>query len=544
MRIASAFLISLLALAPAASAVRPEFWRLQTTADLLAGESEGVAITSAGQLLAGPSVTKIAGFNEPFVLSQTTDGAGARFVGTGNEGRVYRLRGGEATQVFKAAEPEIYALAFSRGSLFVGTSPHGRIYRVDPSSGRSSVFFDPEEAYIWAIVPLSDGSLAAGTGVDGRVWKITPDGKGSVLFDAPETHIRSLAASGTRILAGGAGEGRIYELGTSPGGRALFDSDFSEITAIWIDPSGTGWAAGVSSTLPSAAPPKPEGQKQPQQPAQQPPKPEGGEQQPAPSASPGQPSVDVSVSFDQPGAIAGGGSAELYRVDRDGFVTTARKFEREMVYALAAGEREGSILIGTGPLGRIYRWSDGELALAASVPEKQVVSLDTTSDGVVATTTNSGAVYRLGKTGEGKLEYRSQVKDTERFSTFGEFLIEGRGLTGVRSSFRSGNTATPDETWSEWSGSTGPSGRVAAPGARYLQWRLTADRAPAAFEVVSMTAAYSNRNVAPVIDSLSVNDPGVIFVSGSYPSSPQVLEATNPDEHGIFSGLDAPRERN
>jgi hypothetical protein len=136
------------------------------------------------------------------------------------------------------------------------------------------------------------------------------------------------------------------------------------------------------------------------------------------------------------------------------------------------------------------------------------------------------------------------VKDTGRFSTFGEFLVEGRGLSGVRSSFRSGNTATPDETWSDWSGSTGPAGRIAAPGARYLQWRLTADRAPAAFEVVAMTAAYSNRNVAPVIESLSVIDPGVIFVSGSYPSSPQVLEATNPDEHGIFSSLDAPRERN
>ncbi len=543
MRIAFAFLTGLLTLAPAASAVRPEFWRLQTAADFLAGESEGVAVTSTGQLLAGPSVTKLASFTEPFVLAQASDRSGNRFVGTGNDGRVYRISDGETKPLFKAAEPEVYALAFSRGSLFVGTSPYGKIYRVDPATGSSSVFFDPQEAYIWAIVPLADGSLVAGTGVEGRVWKISADGQGAVLFDAPETHIRALAASGARILAGGAGEGRIYELGTSPGGRALFDSDFTEITTVWVDPSGIGWAAGVSSTLPASAPPKPEPQAQPPQSAQQQQQAQPG-REPAPTGAAAQPAVDVSVSFDQPSASSGGGSAELYRIDRDGFVTSVRKFEREMVYALAGGG-DGAVLIGAGPLGRIYRWNDGDLALVASLPEKQVVSLEAAPEGVVATTTNSGGVYRLGKAGEGTIEYRSQVKDAGRFSSFGEYLLEGRGLGGVRSSFRSGNTATPDETWSDWSATTtGPAGRIAAPPARYLQWRLTADRAGSDFAILSMTAGYSNRNVAPAIDALTVADPGVIFVSGSYPSSPQVLEATNPDEHGIFSSLDAPRDRN
>lgn len=538
MRVFFALSISLLALAPDAFAVRPEFWRLQSPGDLLAGEAEGTAITSTGQLLAGLSVSKIASFPEPFVLSQVSDGAGNRFVGTGNEGRVYRIVGGEAKALFKAAEPEVYALAFSRGALYVGTSPYGKIYRVDPATGTATTFFDPQEAYIWAIVALADGSLAAGTGIDGRVWKISPDGKGSVLFDAPETHIRSLARSASRILAGGAGEGRIYELGSS-GGRALFDSDFTEITSIWIDPSGTGWAAGVSSTLPSSAPPKPEPQPQPAQAPAQP-----GQQQPAPSAGAPQPTADVSVSFDQPAGSIGGGSAELYRIDGDGFVSSVRKFDREMVYALAAGDREGSLMIGTGPLGRIYRWSAGEIALVASLPEKQVVSIDAARESVLVTTTNSGAVYRLGNPGEGKIEYRSQVKDTGRFSTFGEFALEGRGLSGLRSSFRSGNTATPDETWSDWSSSSGPAGRIGAPAARYLQWRLSADKASSAFMINSMTAGYSNRNVAPAIDALSVNDPGVVFVSGSFPSAPQVLEATNPDEYGIFSSLDAPRDRN
>ncbi|HEU5162318.1 MAG TPA: hypothetical protein VFV54_04145 [Thermoanaerobaculia bacterium] len=542
MRIAFALLAALMVLPPSASAVRPEFWRLQSAGDFLGGESEGIAINSTGQLLAGPAVSKIASFPEPFVLSQASDGAGNRFVGTGNEGRVYRVTNAEAKPLFKAAEPEVYALALNRGALYVGTSPFGKIYKVDLSTGSSTTFFDPQEAYIWALVPLADGSLVAGTGVEGRVWKIAPDGKGVVLFDAPETHVRSLAASGTRILAGGAGEGRIYELGSTEGGRALFDSDFTEITAIWIDSSGIGWAAGVSSVLPTSAPPKPEppppgqpAQGQPQQPAQQPSQP----------ASEPRPAVDVSVSFEQPsGPAMSGGSSELYRIDRDGFVTAVRKFDREMIYAIAPGDGEGSLLLGTGPLGRIYRWSGGEVALAASLPEKQVVSIDAGRDGVVATTTNSGAAYRLGRPGEGKVEYRSPVKDTGRFSTFGEYLIEGRGLEGLRSSFRSGNTATPDETWSAWSTSTGPAGRIGAPPARYLQWRISADRASSELTINSLTAGYANRNVAPSIDTLAVNDPGVVFINASYPSAPQVIDATNPDEYGIFSSLDAPRERN
>jgi hypothetical protein len=541
MRIVFVLLLALAILAPSALAVRPEFWRLQSAADLLAGESEGVAVSSTGQLLAGPAVSKIATFPEPFVLSQVADGSGARYVGTGNEGRVYRIRGTEATAIFQAAEPEVYALASSRGALFVGTSPHGKIYRVDPSTGTATTFFDPQEAYIWALVALPDGSLVAGTGVEGRIWKITPNGEGTVLFDAPETHIRALAASGGRILAGGAGEGRIYEIGATEGGRALFDSDFTEITSIWIDPSGVGWAAGVSSTLPTAAPPKPE-PAQRQQPAQG--QPQQPAQQPAPASAEPQPAVDVTVSFDQPSTgSASGGSSELYRIERDGFVSGVRKFEREIIYALAPAERAGSLLIGTGPLGRIYRWSAGDVALVASLPEKQVVSIDAGGEGVVVTTTNSGAVYRLGRPGEGKLEYRSSVKDTGRFSTFGEYLIDGHGLAGIRSSFRSGNTSTPDQTWSGWSGSGGPAGRIEAPPARYLQWRLSADRAGSDLLINSLTAGYANRNVAPSIDSLTVHDPGVVFVSGSFPSSPQVLEATNPDEYGIFSSLDAPRDR-
>lgn len=109
--------------------------------------------------------------------------------------------------------------------------------------------------------------------------------------------------------------------------------------------------------------------------------------------------------------------------------------------------------------------------------------------------------------------------------------------------FRSGNTATPDETWSEWSATRGPAGTVGAPPARYLQWRLTFDAVSAGLAIDSLSASYVNRNLAPTIESVTIHDPAVVFVTGGFPTSPQVLEATNPDEYGIFNSLDTPRER-
>jgi hypothetical protein len=61
--------------------------------------------------------------------------------------------------------------------------------------------------------------------------------------------------------------------------------------------------------------------------------------------------------------------------------------------------------------------------------------------------------------------------------------------------------------------------------------------------VDGVTVAYVNRNVAPEIEGLGVQEPAVVFITSAYPSAPQVVEATNPDEYGIFSSLDSPRDR-
>lgn len=534
-------LVSLLA-SPGLS-VQPQFWKLSTPEEFLAGDIEGMAVTSSGELRPGPSLDKLAGFTEPFVLSQATDGSGTRFFGTGNEGKIYQLKGGERNLLYTAPEPEVYALAFTNGALFVGSSPFGKVYRVNPADGKATEFFDPKQAYIWSIAPLADGSLAVATGVEGKLFRVTPDGKGIAWFDAPESHLRALALTRNgKLLAGGSGEGRIYEVDEKGAGRALYDSQLTEISTIYFDASrNVAWAAAVANVPPSAPPPKPEPAKQ--TPASTTTTTTSGEQQKAqPSAS-----IDVSFSFDEPSAAGGpgGGSAELYRIDSDGYVEMVRKFEREMIYSITGGSN-GSIFLSTGPLGRVYELRGNEIALVATVPEKQVVSFSNDGTSTLITTTNSGAVYRLSREVGKSAEYRSPIKDTGRFSTFGQFRVEGSNLPrdGVTVSFRSGNTSAPDDTWSTWQDVNGLSGRIAAPQARYLQWRIQLKNPPTESAMDAVTLAFMNRNAPPIIESVMVNDPGVVFITGSYPASPQVVEATNPDEYGIFTGLDNPREKN
>lgn len=539
-----ALLLSMILLFPVhAGAVEPEAWTLTSTEELLAGETEGFAITAIGELVPGPAVEKLATFEDPFVLSQIAGDDGTLYFGTGNDGKIYRLRDGELEVLLDTEDQQVHALAIAGRTLYAGSSPNGKIYRIDLSNGSSEVWAEIDEAYIWDIEVLSGSTLAVATGLEGKLLRVNGRNDVEVLFDAPEMHLRSIAVlPGNSLIVGGSGEGRIYQIGADGDVRALFDSPLTEISALYHDASTSStWAAAGQSVLPTAQP-QPQNQQQQQS--------SGSQQSEGSSAEAGgEPSVSVSFSFDD-GSSQGvfptqpTGSSELYRISPDGYVETVWKLEREIIYSIDRSSNGDGVVVSTGANGRIYRVSDGQVDLLAELPEKQVVSYRAQNGGAIATTTNSGAVYELDYQTTAPASYESTVKDTRRLSRFGGYRVEGRNVPdGVRTAWRSGNTGTPDETWSDWQGSQGTTGQITAPPARYLQWKLELAKPVPGMVIDQVVSVFVNRNVAPKIESLSVGDPAVVFLSAGYPSTPGVVEATNPDQYGIFTSIDSPTQQ-
>jgi hypothetical protein len=98
---------------------------------------------------------------------------------------------------------------------------------------------------------------------------------------------------------------------------------------------------------------------------------------------------------------------------------------------------------------------------------------------------------------------------------FGRVLWRGeaRGAR-VTLSTRSGNTETPDTTWSAWEGGATPAEgrRIASPPARYLQWRMELSSGEPRIE--SVEAAWREQNLPPRIEDLVVAPQGLGFREG------------------------------
>jgi hypothetical protein len=257
------------------------------------------------------------------------------------------------------------------------------------------------------------------------------------------------------------------------------------------------------------------------------------------------PEVTVTVSSPRVapsrGSQRGGYSSEVLMFEDGEPARAVWSGNEEVVFDLATDSDGRGVLAATGPRGKLYAITPESSSLVRTFDEKQVTFL---AGGDVGTNASS-AVYRTtGSSAAG--EYVSPVKDTGRTSRFGAFRWEGETPSGtdVVFSFRSGESSTPDTTWSDWSAWQGGGHmlKVDAPDGRFLQWRarLRSDGDRIA-RVRRTEVAYRNRNAAPVIDSLNALEPAEILTRSGSSGGANVLESTAQDEKGIFTSLEEPK---
>ena len=509
-------LVSCLILAAgAARAAQPQFWRIEGARDFLDGTTEGLSVDSAGRVRLAPVTRGLYDPEVPFVWCLTRDAKGALYAGTGNDGKVFKIEGGKGSLFFDAAELEVHALAVGPdGKLYVGTSPDGKIYAVD-AAGKAQTFYDPTDKYIWALAFDHAGNLLVATGGDGKIHRVDKQGKAQILFTSAETHITALTLDGAgNIYAGSAPSGILYRI--DPAGKVfvLHDSPYREVKALDLGKDGSLYAAVVDGKeredgrAPNPLPPSPTGVV---------PTaevtvtenfaviaPQAGAPAPIPTPRPSEAS--------RGGAIKGA----ILRVLPSGEVDTLWSSTDEMPHALVV--RADGVLVGTGNKGKIYRiHNDRTWAMLSAFPAEQVTALFRgPADSVAVATSNPGKVHVLEPAAGAQGSFVSKVKDTDTVSSWGQIRWEATAPSGgqIQVQTRSGNTATPDSTWSDWSPPhVRPTGEpIASERARFLQVKATLMGKEGVSPVLdSITSAYLQRNLRPQIASITVHPPGEVF---------------------------------
>ena len=190
----------------AVSAGSPVFWRVNTRAEVEKGDAQGVSIADNGTITLAPALAEVFDTKQAYVWSAVADAAGNVYLGTGHEGRVFKVDAtGKGALLYKTSELDVMALAVDRaGNIYAGTSPDGKVYRITPS-GEAKVFFEPKTKYIWSLAFDAQGRLLVGTGDKGVIFRVNADGNGTPLINTTQTNITSLrvdAAGNKQLVVG------------------------------------------------------------------------------------------------------------------------------------------------------------------------------------------------------------------------------------------------------------------------------------------------------------------------------------------------------
>lgn len=510
----------------------PQVWTVDSRADILKGDADGVSIGDDGRLSIAPKLTKTFATGESYIFSAARDAAGNTILGTGPNGKVFRVDpAGRGTLLTDLSELNVSAIAVApNGDVFAGTMPDGKVYRIE-KNGTASVYFDPKAKYIWALAILPTGELVVATGDQGKIYKIKAAGSSpetSVLYDSEDTHVVSLTVDKAgNLYAGTDANGILLKIAPDGKAFALLDSPLSEIHSAIVAPDGSIYAlaiADAASTVKAAAGASADGEKA-----------DKGDKPvtvPKPSAAAQAPKSDFDLTK---------AKSAVYHILSDGTVELLWAPENVVGFSLATvGD---GVLVGTSDKGRVYKvTNERRETLLLQTSAGQISNfLSIGPAGFLASGSNPGTLYGFGLNDGAEGSYSSPVLDAGATASWGRLRWRSSGAVTLQ--VRSGNTEVPNNTWSDW----GPAGsdpngfQVSSPKARYVQWRATLRNAGATLSSVSL--AFLPRNTAPEITSLEVLPANVgLQPNPAAPTDPNIeLSGLSPEIFGLPTAAAAPR---
>ncbi len=402
---------------------KPKVWSQGTSADFLLGEPSGLAITDQGELVLASPLERIAVDAGCLYMWDIAVGPGGEaYVGTGNKGQVLRVSPqGKCSVFFRADDPEVFSVTvLPDGRVVAGTGPRGLVYLIAPE-GKGRLLARTGENYVWDLCVMGD-TIYAGTGPNGKLLAISFRGEVRTVYDSSAGHIAAVVPGPS---------GRLY-LGTADKGMVVCVSPDGFAKTLCESPLGAVHALAVRR--------------------------------------------DGSVLF-------GGGDfdkAALFKLTTRGDVRQLLQSSDGGLLAMASSADDVAFA-GTSAWARVFAVRSGEsvsLLGESSEPEGQFLGLavDDKRKVLWACTCNPAALYRAPLDEARRGEFVSQVLDAGRTADWTGISWTASGKRGAVMVYtRSGNTAAPDDTWSEWSiclDNDGRLQRVYSPPARYFQYRV------------------------------------------------------------------------
>jgi outer membrane protein assembly factor BamB len=435
MKRALAWLSPLLVVPSLALAVSTQSFVIDSADAFEKGKLEGAAVHGDGKLTRAVATTRIPLEGAALAYASAVGPDGAIYVGTGNRGTLYRVAARERDAQGAAPKPFartdsalVSALLWVGKTLYAGTLEQGKLLAIDEKGAVKQFATLPGGAHIWALAhDAKQGTLYAATGPEGKLFAIDKSGAVKVLHDDVAEHLLCLALDAEgRLYAGTSNGARLLRIA---GGKAgvLYDAPGDELGSLAIGP---GFIAIASNEFPETA--SSDGTKEP-----------GGRSRRKP------------------------GKGKLLAVSYDGSVEELYHSDSAHISALEIDGR--AVHVGLGQEGRIVRVQAGQPpATWADADERQIVAIHLTAKTPHFVSSDGVAVYRVREPNAAG-QWTSAVLDAKVPARFGELHVRAKGK--LRIATRSGNTETPDASWSEWSSELETAGPIRSAPARFLQLR-------------------------------------------------------------------------
>ncbi|NIA16876.1 MAG: hypothetical protein GWO86_00870, partial [Planctomycetes bacterium] len=480
----------ILAIAPVSVAVTSKIVRHKNAADLDAGKTDNVVISSRPTIQLGRKAEVLSDdFDDAWVINTiVASDDGTIYLGTSPNGSIFKYKSGKLTKIYPPDDEDdsdepakvdssadsndpnvvteagiqkhlsnrhIFAMAIEgKGRLLAGVSGQScRLLRFKGSD--SEVIFEPDDAsYIFAIALDKKKNIYLATGPDGKIYRLSASGKNAeVILECKDKNILSLAIGEDGfIYAGTDTRGLVYKINPkTKQATVLYDTPQDEVTSLLFDGEGNLYAAATCDraigaqkrpgSTPSKTPlpgrPEPKKEKQPQ--AEE-------RQRQLNLTIPNMKEQDDKKPATQPPARmergpSKGAASHIYKINKEGFVTDVFN---EVAVFFSLEMQQGQLLLGTGNKAELFSIdpaTETETIIYEDKTASQITDMIVKDDEIYLSTANPPKLMKLSSGFASRGEYESALIDAGQPGRWGKLQIDAdipKG-TKVLVSARSGN---------------------------------------------------------------------------------------------------------